>query len=173
MVSGMANDYGGGPLTVRGVRRLALAVLVAAVPLAPAFAEGERLDFVRKGVQSRGPDDSRWGAVAADRDELRRLWDRYEQKGRPPRVRFRKRVAALAGTGGSSSCPLRLHDLRLNRDRKRIVFRVYADLVEPGGGCTDDWVPRTFTVTVARSDLKPLQPNELRVRIRHIDDPKP
>ncbi|HYO61808.1 MAG TPA: hypothetical protein VEU29_07905 [Actinomycetota bacterium] len=169
----MANDHGKGPSTVRRMRRLALAFLIAAVPLAPAFAETEALDFVRKGVQSHGPDDSRWGAVAVDRDELRRLWDRYEQKGRPPRVRFRTRVAALAGTGGSSTCPLRLHDLRLNRERKRILFRVYEHVPEPGGGCTDDWVPRTFTVTVARSDLKPLRPNELRVRIRHIADPNP
>lgn len=129
------------------------------------------LAFVRKGAQLRGPDKTTWGDVGHDRDRLEVLWDRYRQDGKPPRIAFEKRVAVVAGTGGSGSCPTRLHDLRLHRDRKRIVVRVYTEAPDDGGGCTDDWVPKTFTVSVARSDLEPLRPRTIEVKVRRIDDP--
>jgi hypothetical protein len=153
-------------------RGLALLVLSAAfVPVLPAGARPEPLDFVRRDVQKRGPEAFRWGDLAGGRDALRRLWDRYEQEGDPPAIRFRKKVAILAGTGQSSSCPTKLHDLRLDRARKRVVVRVYAEDPGEGGGCTDDWVTKTFTVAVARADLKPLRPRDLDVRLRRVEDP--
>ena len=158
-----------------GSHRKCLAAIVclilATVPAASSYAAPEGLAFVRKEVQRRGPDEARWGDAAGGRERLESLWDRYEQRGEPPAIRFAKRVAVVAGTGGSSSCPTRLHDLRLHRNRKRVVVRIYAEAPDEGGGCTDDWVPKTFTVSVARADLKPLRPRDLRVRTRWIADP--
>ena len=153
----------------RAVAALALAVALA--PVVPAGARPEQLEFVRRDVQKRGPEEFRWGGLAGGRDALRRMWDRYDQEGAPPAIRFRKKVAILAGTGQSSSCPTKLHDLRLHRGRKRVVVRVYAEDSGEGGGCTDDWVTKTFTVAVTRADLKPLRPSELDVRLRRIEDP--
>ncbi|HEV2756578.1 MAG TPA: hypothetical protein VG318_12480 [Actinomycetota bacterium] len=145
------------------------ALLVALVP--PVAAKSEPLQFVRRDVQKRGPQTTEWGGVAGGREKLRRLWDRFEQEGAPPRVRFGKKVAILAGTGQSSSCPTRLLDLRLRRERKRVVVRVYAEDPGQGGGCTDDWVPKTFTVVVERADLQPPRPRRLDVRLRRVADP--
>lgn len=150
------------------------AIVLAFVILGSAAAAStEKLDFVRKDVQRRGPDDFVWGGLARDRDQLRVLWDRYNQSGKLPIVRFEENVAVLAGTGGSSSCPARLHDVLLNRERKRIVVRLYQTDPGPGNACTDDWVPRTFTLAVERADLKPLRIRQLSVRTRRIQDPDP
>ncbi|HEX2239563.1 MAG TPA: hypothetical protein VHJ82_00250 [Actinomycetota bacterium] len=154
-------------------RSKAALVLTALVLAIPAEASTEKLDYVRKDVQRHGPDDFVWGGLARNRDELRVLWDRYNQTGKLPTIRFQKNVAVLGGTGGSSSCPARLHDLRLNRERKRIVMRVYQTDPGPGFACTDDWVPKTFTLAVSRDDLKPLRASQLRVRPRRIQDPDP
>lgn len=145
--------------------------VAALLPADAARAQPESLDFVRKEVQGRGPDDVSWGATAGGRERLRALWDRYRQEGKPPAIAFRRRVAVVAGTGGSSSCPTRLHDLRLHRERERIVVRVYTEEPDDDGGCTDDLVPKTFTVSVARSDLQPLRPRDVRVKVRRIEDP--
>lgn len=153
------------------MRRIGRGLLVLLlIPMSAASAETEPLDFVRIETQARGPDDFVWAAMARDRGELRRLWERYNQRGKLPVVRFKKNVAVLAGTGGSSSCPPRLHDLRLNRERKRVVVRLY-ESSGGGGACTGDWLPRTFTVAVARPDLRPFRPRRLSVRPRRIDDP--
>ncbi|HYP24343.1 MAG TPA: hypothetical protein VEV43_12285 [Actinomycetota bacterium] len=152
--------------------KAAVAGAVAAVLLASsALAEPETLAFVRKGAQERGPDETAWGDVGHDRDRLDVLWDRYRQKGKPPAIAFDEKVAVVAGTGGSGSCPTRLHDLRLHRERGRVVVRVYTEAPPGDGGCTDDWVPKTFTVSVKRSDLKPLKPRAIDVRVRRIEDP--
>lgn len=153
------------------MRRAALILLVALLPLPPASAKPEPLDYVRKEVQRRGPDEFVWGAMARDRDDLRRLWDRYNQRGPLPTIRFKKNVAVLGGTGGSSSCPARLHDLRLNRERKRVVVRMYVEDPGEDAACTADWVPKTFTLAVARRDVKPQRPRALKVRPRRIEDP--
>lgn len=149
----------------------ALVLLVSLLSSASATTHAERLDFVRKDVQQRGPDDFLWGAMAHDRGDLRRLWERYDQDGPLPTIRFKKNVAAVGGTGGSSSCPLRLDDLRLDHERRRIVIRMY--LEDPGqdGACTDDWIPRTFTVSISRADLEPFRPRSLQVVSRRVDDP--
>lgn len=136
------------------------------LPLA-ALAETERLQFDRKEAQFHGPNRFKWAAMARDRGDLRRLWDRYHQRGPLPIIGFENNVAILAGSVGSSSCPLHLHDLRLNRERKRIVVRMYMS----DGICTADVVARTFTLAVARSDLKPLQVGEVRVQPRRIEEP--
>lgn len=155
-------------------RRGLLALLIVLVGVPSASAKPEPLDFERKERQGRGPQEkSTWGGMARDRDELRELWDRYDQEGPLPHIGFEKNVAVLAGTVGSSSCPYRLHDLRLNRERKRVVVRMYVNDPDQPVACTDDLAPRTFTVSVARSDLKPPGAKELKVRARRIDDPKP
>ncbi|HEX2196065.1 MAG TPA: hypothetical protein VHJ76_03985 [Actinomycetota bacterium] len=149
---------------------LAGLLVLGLLPPSPASAHSEPLDFVRKERQDRGfVDKSVWGAMARNRRELRRLWKRYEQKGPLPVIRFEKNVAVLAGTHGPGTCRPKLHDLRLNRERKKVVARMYEE--EHDGACTADVVPRTFTVAVARADLKPLKPRELKVRARRIDDP--
>lgn len=76
----------------------------------------------------------------------------------------------VAGTGGSSSCPPRLHDVRLNRERKRIVVRMY-EADARSDVCTADILTRTFSVAVARGDLKPLRARALKLRPRLIEDP--
>ena len=136
----------------------------------PAGAKPEPLGYVRKDVQRRGPDKAKWGAGAPGRDRMKALWDRFNQKGQPPRIRFEDRVAVVAGTGGSGSCPMRLHDVRLHPARNRIVVRVYTEAPDDDL-CSGDWVPRTFTVSVARRELKPLRPRRLDVRVRRIADP--
>lgn len=155
----------------RGLRRGISVLLLALLPAAGAAAAPETLDFVRKETHKRGPDDFKWGGIATDREELRRLWDSYEQPRKPPAIGFDDNFAVLAGTGGSSSCPTRLHDLRLDRENKRVVVRVYSEEAGADGACTSDWVTKTFTVAVAREQLKPLSPGELGVRVRRIEDP--
>ena len=153
-------------------RRAVVALLLALVPTSAALADTEPLDFVRKNAQRNGPDDFVWAGIARDRSELRRLWERFNLQGDLPTIHFERNIAVVAGTGGSSSCPARLHDVRLDRDRKRILARIYQ--YDPGGEgspCTDDWVPRTFTVAVAREDLRPLRARDLRARTRRIEDP--
>lgn len=145
--------------------------LVVSVLAAPAMAEPETLDFARKDVQQRGPGETTWGATAGSPAKLRVLWERYDQKGEPPEIAFERRFAVVAGTGGSSSCPTRLHQLRLHRDRERIVVRLYTEDPGEGEGCTDDLVPKTFTVSVARADLEPLRPRDVRVKVRRVQDP--
>ncbi|MDQ4124518.1 MAG: hypothetical protein M3134_02815 [Actinomycetota bacterium] len=141
---------------------------------APALARPEPIDWDWKERHRRGPTEGRgngtWGGLARNRDELRRLWELYDQPGAMPIIRFEKNVAVVAGTAGSSSCPARLHDVRLNRERKRIVVRMY---VADGDNeiCTADFVPRTFAVAVARADLEPLGARALRLRPREIEDP--
>ena len=152
-------------------RRAGFALLFALIPTSAALADSEPLDFVRKNAQRNGPDDFVWAGLARDRGDLRRLWERFNLRGDLPTIQFEKNVAVVAGTGGSSSCPARLHDLRLDRERKRILARMYQTWPGEGGACTDDWVPRTFTVAVAREDLRPLRPRELRARPRRIEDP--
>nr|MDQ3956786.1 hypothetical protein [Actinomycetota bacterium] len=60
---------------------------------------------------------------------------------------------------------------RLNRERKRVVVRMHQKDPGEDGLCTADWVRRTFTVAVARADLKPPGPRALKVRPRRIEDP--
>lgn len=160
------------PRAVLDRARTIAAILLVGVVAAPALAAPESLDFARREVQQRGPADrTRWGATAGARGGLIRVWNRYNQRGEPPRIRFGKRFAVVAGTGGSSSCPTRLHDLRLHRGRERIVVRVYTEDPGEGNGCTDDFVPKTFTVSVARADLEPLHPRDVKVVVRRISDP--
>jgi len=154
----------------RGSIALLTSFLLGVLPATPASAKTEPLDFVRKERQDRGlVEKSMWGAMARNRKELRRLWKRYEQKGPLPIIRFEKNVAVIAGTHGPGTCRPKLHDLRLNRERKKVIARMYEE--EHDGACTADVVPRTWTVAVARADLKPLKPRELKVRPRRIDDP--
>jgi hypothetical protein len=154
------------------MRRALLGLLIVLVGVTSASAKPEPLDFVRKERQDRGPQEkTTWAAMARSRDELRELWDRYDQEGPLPHIGFEENVAVLAGTVGSSSCPYRLHDLRLNRERKRVVARMYVNEPDEPVACTDDLAPRTFTVSVARADLKPPGAAQLRVRARRIDDP--
>lgn len=157
---------------LRSVLPIAALFAVASFP-APALAKPEPIDWDWKGRQRRGPEESRrnpWGGIARNRDELRRLWDLYEQRGKLPIIRFEKNVAVLTGTTGSSSCPARLHDVRINRDRKRLVVRMYEEGAETDI-CTADVQWRTFTLAVARADLKPLRARELKLRARMIEDP--
>lgn len=155
----------------RGGLRFGLVLVVSMGSVLPAAAETERVPFVRKEFQRRGPSERPWAAMATDRAELRRLWDHFNQRGDLPRIRFRRKVAVLASLGGSGSCGVRLHDLRLNREKKVLNARMYQ--VDPGEGgvCTDDYVLHTYTVAVARAELRPLQIKELRVRRRQIADP--
>lgn len=150
-----------------------LAGALGLVPLADAVAETERLVFVRKEMQRRGPTKRPFAAMATSRAELRMLWEHFNQRGDLPTIRFRKNVAILASLDGSGSCGVRLHDLRLKREDKLVIARLYKVDPGEGAGCTDDLVRYTFTVAVARAELKPLRPNELRVRRREISDPSP
>ncbi|MDP9069156.1 MAG: hypothetical protein M3N53_12540 [Actinomycetota bacterium] len=111
--------------------------------------------------------------MATSRSELRDLWNHFNQRGDLPIIRFNRNVAILASLGGSGSCGVRLHDLRLNRVRKVVVARLYGVDPGEGAGCTDDYVLYTFTVAVSRADLEPLTPDDLRVRRREIADPDP
>jgi hypothetical protein len=155
--------------TSKRVWLVASAVAVSLFVPLDAVAETEALDFVRKDAQYRGGEGFKWRAIATDRDDLRRIWNRFNQHGPLPVIHFKRNIAILAGSGGSSSCRLRLHGLSLNRERSRILARVYQ--ASGGGDCTDDWIPRTFTVAVARHDLRPLRPRDVTVRVLRVADP--
>ena len=145
--------------------------MIGPVQAGPAWAKTEPLDFVRKGMQHRGPERPPRAALAANRPELRRLWDRFDQRGKRPIIRFEKNVAILANAAGSSSCPYRLHALRLDGERERVVVRVYQEEFEENQVCTADVQARTYTVAVPRAGLRPFRPRDLKVHIRRIDDP--
>ena len=151
--------------------RVVLALLLSLTLAVPAAAETERLPFESKGRQRRGPTEAPYSGLARNRGELRELWSHFNMYGDPPAIDFEKNVAILASIGGSSSCGMRLHDLRLKRDRARVIVRMYVEDPGPGNGCTDDLAPFTFTVSVERSDLRPLRAREVRVSRRRIDDP--
>ncbi len=160
----------------RATRRVTAAIVVAIFVLCVpgiAVGESESLAFARKESQRRGPTERPYAAMATSRPELRDLWNHFNQRGDLPIIRFKRNVAILAALGGSGSCGVRLHDLRLNREKKLLVARLYQ--VDPGGGavCTDDLVLYTFTVAVRRADLNPLRPDDLQVRRRQIADPDP
>ncbi len=149
----------------------ALVLTLGATFVAPAAAHSERIPFKRKDRQARGPSERPYDGLAKDRRELRDLWDHFNQAGDPPFIGFKRNVAVLVATFGSSSCPAQIHDVRLNRDKKVLVVRVYDPEPPDGGGCTDDIAPFTRTISVARADLNPLKPRQLEVRRRYIDDP--
>lgn len=149
---------------------LLTAILAAGLTyVSPAGAHTEELPYIRKDVQRRGLFEGAWGAMARDRAQLERVWDRFNLRGDPPTIRFRKDVAVIAGTTGTSSCPARIRNVRLNHDRQVIVVRLYKHA--PEGVCTDDIAPRTFTLSIARADLRPLRARDLRVVARKIDHP--
>lgn len=151
-------------------RSPALVLSIVALLAAPAVAQTEPIDWDWKERHRGGRDEQVWGGLARNRDELRRLWKLYDQPGKPPVIGFEKNVAVVAGAIGSSSCPARLYDVRLNRERKRVVVRMYEE--DSGTDvCTADVVPRTFSVSIARRDLKPLSAGELKLRPREIEDP--
>lgn len=146
---------------------LGLALVLTATPA--AVAGSERLEHVLKDTQARGSMDAdTWGGVADTRKELRRLWREFDQEGPLPTIRFKRNIAILAGMGGSSSCPPEIKDLRLKRELKRVVVRIHSSSGDKGEACTDDLAPRTFTVTVSRSQLAPLEGHELHVRTRPV-----
>lgn len=151
-------------------RSPALSLSIVALLAAPAVAKPEPIDWDWKERHRGGRDEQVWGGLARNRDELRRLWRLYDQPGKPPVIRFEKNVAVVAGAIGSSSCPAQLYDVRLNRERKRVVVRMYEENSETDI-CTADVVPRTFSVSVARRDLRPLAARELKLRPREIEDP--
>ena len=162
---------------LRGVSRTAIASLLVATFIlsgaSTAIGETERLPVMRKGSQRQGPDARPYAGMATSRSELRDLWNHFNQRGDLPLIRFERNVAILASIGASGSCGAELHDLRLNRERKVVVVRLNQSDPGEGNGCTADVVLYTFTVAVSRADLKPLRPDELRVRRRFIDDPDP
>ena len=141
-------------------------VMVASVLSSWAWAgDDPNLDAKVVARQRRMPDDrNRATAYVTDRAEMRRQWERFNMRGDVPHVPFRRRVALFAALGGSSSCPPHFGSVRLNREERRLTVRIRES--EPAdGACTDDFVPRTFVITVRREDLPP---GELRVRIRRV-----
>jgi len=149
-------------------RALSVCIVVTLlIGAAPAAAGGERLRYREVIDQGRGPgtDRVKWRAYATDRSELRSAWERFNMRGELPRIGFERRVAVFAGTGGSSSCPPDLGGLRLKREEKRILVRILIG-TSGAGGCTADWMPRTFVVSVLRSDLPR---DDLTVRVRRVD----
>jgi hypothetical protein len=150
-----------------------LAGAIAFSGVGAAFAESDNLPFVVKERQRSGPHERPYAAIATSRGELRKHWDRFNQRGDLPTIRFEKNFAILTTLGGSGSCGVNLHDLRLKREEKRVIARMYRSDPGEGEGCTDDYVLYTFTVAVARADIRPLPPDQLTVRRREIRDPDP
>lgn len=132
----------------------------------PAAAE-TTLAFKRVAHQNRGPtaDEFKWRALVTQRSGLRHYWERFNMRGEPPRIGFKRRVAVFAGTGGSSSCPPYVEDVRLRRAERRLVVRIVTGRAQ--GACTDDWVRSTFVLSIRRQDLPPV--NDFHVRVRRID----
>ena len=120
--------------------------------LGTAQAAGDALRYREVAHQNRGPDRFKWRTYVTDRSQLRAAWERFNLRGDPPRIGFERRVAIVAGTGGSSSCPPSIGGLRLNREERRIVVRIRIGAKGPAA-CTADWVPNTFVLSVRRSDV--------------------
>lgn len=133
---------------------------------APVLGAGTDLPYREITKRRRGPgaEYAKWRRFVTDRPELRRVWERFNLRGDLPNIGFERRIAVIGGTGGSSSCPLELRGLRLNREEKRITMRLRAD-TEGQNACTSDWVPYTF-VTSAKRELLPR--GDLTVRVRQI-----
>ena len=143
---------------------LTFVFLIALFAPSPAGGAGEEVPYREVAHQQRGPGGFKWRAYATNRAELRAAWKRFELRGDPPRIGFDRRVAVLAGTGGSSSCPPSVGGLRLNRKEARIVVRIRIG-AEGQAACTADWVPNTFVMSVKRSELPR---GDLNVRVyRH------
>ncbi|HJR45559.1 MAG TPA: hypothetical protein VJ927_08120 [Actinomycetota bacterium] len=134
----------------RAVPSIVVALLV--LGSSPAAAGSEQLPYRDVAHQSRGGDGFKWRAYATNRSELRSAWKRFHMRGDLPRIGFEHRVAILAGTGGSSSCPPDLAGLRLHREERRIVVRIDTGSSGPGA-CTDDFWRQTWVVSVRRSDV--------------------
>ena len=133
---------------------LTVALIVSCIAVTPARAANEQLPYKQVAHQDRGPsgDHFKWRAYVTERSELRAAWERFNLRGDPPRIGFERRVAVIAGTGGSSSCPPSVGSLRLNREEKRVVVRIRIGAKGPAA-CTADWVPNTFVMAVRRSDV--------------------
>jgi hypothetical protein len=133
------------------------------VLLFPAASAETTLSFKRLDHQHRGPgiEQMEWHALVTDRAELNQKWDRYQMSGEPPRVGFAQRVGIFAGTGGSSSCPLYVHDVQLRRARDRIVVRLANR--NDDNGCTDDWRASTFLLSITKKQLPSLEGFQVQV----------
>lgn len=133
---------------------------------APVLGAGTDLPYREITTQRHGPgtDYEKWRRFVTSRPELRRIWQRFNLRGDLPNIGFERRVAVIGGTGGSSSCPLELRALRLNRAERQITMRFRADT---GGqnACTSDWVPYTSVASVKR-ELLPH--GDLTVRVRQV-----
>lgn len=150
------------------MRRILFSFFLIAASLAPATARGagDAIRYREVAHQERGPccDHFKWRAFVTDRSELRAEWERMSLRGDPPRIGFDRRVAVIAGTGGSSSCPPSMGGLRLNRKERRIVARIRIGAEGPAA-CTADWVPNTFVMAVPRDEVPR---GELRVRVHRV-----
>lgn len=126
-------------------------VLSVALVSTGAFAR-EELGFKPVTWQSgTGTNDDKWRAYVTDRAELRAAWERFRMRGDLPNIGFRRRVAILAGTNGSSSCPWWISKLVLHREERRLIVRMREATVPPGYGCTADYTGTTRVVSIKRS----------------------
>jgi hypothetical protein len=157
-LAAVAELFGDDPICVEGVDP---ATVVPEGPQPPG-GDGWRLLLDEVG----GP-PYRTG-IAADTNELDRLWTETGLPGRPPVVDFGSEVVIWFGAVFSGSCPaIRLDDVVVNHD----ASLVHAQIVSPGpppAACTSDANGRTYLVAVPRDRL-PAPP--FRIQLGAQDPP--
>jgi hypothetical protein len=145
----------------------ALAALVAAVfAVAPTATSGARSQQVDAEVLKRGrarpSGTGNIGVYVESRREYRRQWERFGYRSEPPAVDFGERRVVFVATAESSSCRLRFGRATLRLEYERLVIHLN-DGASSTDACTDDLAPRSFVISLDRSDLPR---GDLAVRIR-------
>ncbi len=91
--------------------------------------------------------------IATNAEQYGRLWRRVGMTGTRPAVDFRSEIVVWFGAVYGSTCPIRLDDVVVARDREPPLL--HAVTVVPGGTgvCTDDARPHAYLVAIERDRL--------------------
>ena len=150
-------------MKLAAIAALVTAVCVVAPPPATSEARSRQVDAeVLKRGRARPSGTGNIGIYVASRREYRRQWERFGYRSGPPAVDFAERRVAFVATAESSSCPLRFSRATVRREYERLVIHL-SDGASSTDACTDDLAPRSFVISLDRSDLPR---GDLAVRIR-------
>ena len=137
----------------RRLSGLLLAVALGASGAAEAAAAGREVSAaVIKRGRSRPAGVHNIGVYVQSKAEYRRQWKRFGYRSSRPPMNFQRRRLAFLATSESSSCPLRFRRAAVDRDERRVIIHL-SDGAGPDDECTDDLAPRSFVVSLRRSEL--------------------
>jgi hypothetical protein len=142
--------------------RLAVALLVVPLSVSTALAGEVVPTEVLKRSHARPDGTQDVKVYVRNHYEYQLQWERFGYKSDRPPVNFQRRVVVFIGTHESGSCPLRFQRTVLHREDRAITVRLSNGPYEV---CTDDWVPRSFVLSLRRASLPE---GELAIRIRRV-----